>query len=168
MGKCLVALAVGTAAGDACAQGVTAERAGAQGQRLSKDRGCKGLREQLIAAPPPVKSFSKQTSTKIPESPQLQSKPRGPRKWEQLWEVGKAGLEGGSLSLGERLVSFVSDHASTLQRTLPSPRTGQPAVSTESLCSCRTTAGPAAAPTIQQPLLHEGKASHFHHQCSFL
>lgn len=96
----------------------------AQGQRLSKDRGCKDLREQQIAAPPPVKSFSTQTSTKIPQSPQLQSKPRGARKWEQLWEVGKAGLGGGSLSLGEWLVSFVSDHASTLQRALPPPRAG--------------------------------------------
>lgn len=32
-----------------------------------------------------MKSFSKLTSTKTPQSPELQSKPRAPRKWEQLW-----------------------------------------------------------------------------------
>lgn len=54
VGKCLVALAVGgQQQRDACAQEVTAERAGVQGQNLSKDRAVKSSGSSWFQLPHP-------------------------------------------------------------------------------------------------------------------
>lgn len=64
-----------------CAQEVTAGRAGTARTGVSPPQ------EAADSSSPPMKSFSKQTSTKILQSPQLQSKPRTPRKGEKLWRA---------------------------------------------------------------------------------
>lgn len=156
MGKCLVALAAGgQQQRDACAQEVTAG-----GQRLSTDRGCRDLRKQLIPAPPPVKSFSKQTPGS--HSPHgCRANPEGLRNGNSFGEqVGKAGLGNGSLSLGERELGQVGELCFRPCINPPQDRSCQSGMSTESLCSCRTKLVQPSALTIQQLLLHEGKASH--------
>lgn len=75
-----------------------------------------------------MKSFSRKASTKIPQSPWQQSKPRGPQKCVQLWKArGRSRARKWKPKFWEKgsfagLVIFASDHAENLQKTVFLPQ----------------------------------------------